>query len=293
MATPALPRDRGELHRIRHSLPASGEVLVFQVVRRQSRALLVLLAITAIALAACSSSGGTTAPGGNNPAGTNAGGNNPAITNAPGGGGGGDLSGADAAFANISSYKFNLTIAGGPYSGMLSMLGSAAGTGNAAISVSGTVTVKPEKASDVMIATMHTISIGGFDYTDLGTGQFIKSASSGTSTADSFSPSSMFSSFGSMSDYSKVGSESKNGVDTDHYQANTSAFAGMGSSLGVAATATWTGDIWIAKSGGYPVSSAIFAKTSDGTVAFQMTFDITNVNDSSLKITAPTNVMAI
>ena len=265
---------------------------MFQSVRRQSRALLVLLAITAIATAACSGSGSTTAPGGNNPPATNAAG--AVVTDAAGGGGGGaGIGDASSAFASITSYKFAMTIAGGPYSGMLSMLGSSVGTGNAAITISGTVTVKPEKASDVMISTMHTISVGGFDYTDLGMGSFVKSASSGTSMADSFSPSSMFSSFGSMSDYSKVGSENKNGVDTDHYQAKSSAFAGMGTSLGVAATATWTGDIWIAKSGGYPVSSAIFAKTSDNAVAFQMTFDITNINDSSLKVTAPTNIMGI
>ena len=264
---------------------------MFLSVRRQSRALLVLLAITAIATAACSSSGSTTAPGGNNPPATNAAG--AVVTDAAGGGGGAGIGDASSAFASITSYKFAMTIAGGPYSGMLSMLGSSVGTGNAAITISGTVTVKPEKASDVMISTMHTISVGGFDYTDLGMGSFVKSPSSGTSTADSFSPSSMFSSFGSMSVYSKVGSENKNGVDTDHYQAKSSAFTGMGTSLGVAATATWTGDIWIAKSGGYPVSSAIFAKTSDNAVAFQMTFDITNINDSSLKVTAPTNIMGI
>jgi hypothetical protein len=264
---------------------------VFRFVHKQAMSLLVLFAVLAIALSACSSSGSTAAPGGNNPATTNAAGNNPAATNAPGGGG--DLSGTEAAFANMSSYKFSMTIAGGPYGGMLSMLGGAAATGNTAITVSGTVVVKPEKASDVMIMGMHTISVGGFDYTDLGTGQFIKTASSGSSTADSFSPSSMFSSAGSMSDYSKVGSENKNGVDTDHYQANSSAFAGLGSSLGVAGTATWTGDIWIATNGGYPVSSAIFAKAGDGSVAFQMTFDITNINDSSLKVTAPTNIMGV
>jgi len=266
---------------------------VFQSVRRQSRALLVLLAIMAIALAACSSSGSTTAPGGNNPPATNTGGNNPPATNAGGNGGGvsgGDLSGAETAFANINSYRFSETIAGGSYGSLLSGFGASA-SGSSSSTVSGTVTVKPEKASDVMILGMHTITVGGFDYTDLGTGQFVKSPSSGTSMADDFSPSSMFSSFGSMSDYSKVGSEKKNDVDTDHYQAKSSAFTGLGSSMGVVANATWTGDIWIATNGGYPVSSAIFAKTSDGTVAFQMTFDITNINDSSLKVTAPTNVM--
>ena len=258
---------------------------MFQFVRRQSRALLVLLAVMAIALSACGSSGSTAAPGGNGSTAA------PGATNAPGGGGGGgggDLSGADAAFANMTSYKFSMTIVGGPLSGIL---GGAGATGSAPITVSGTVMVKPEKASDVMLAGMHMITVGGFDYIDLGTGQFVKSASSGTSTADSFSPSSMFSSAGSMSDYTKVGSEKKNGVDTDHYQAKSSAFTGMGTSLGVPATAAWTGDIWIATNGGYPVSSAVFAKTSDGTVAFQMTFDINNINDSSNKVTAPTNLM--
>src|SRR5664279_3222264 len=125
-----VPWDRGVSHRIRHLLPASGEVLVFQSVRRQSRALLVLMAIMAIALAACSSSGSTTAPGGYNPPATNAGGNNPPATNAGGavvtdaagggGGGGGDLSGAEAAFANMTSYKFSMTLAGGTYGSMLS-----------------------------------------------------------------------------------------------------------------------------------------------------------------------------
>ncbi len=261
-------------------------------VRKQAFGLLVVLSIMAIALSACGSSSGTTAPGGNNPAVSNApggGGNNPVVPVAPGGGGDA-LTGAQAAFASINSYKFSMTIAGGPYSSMFSMLGGAAATGNAAFTINGTVTVKPEKASDVMILTMHTISVGGFDYTDLGMGGFFKSPSSGTSTADSFSPSSMFSAFGSISDYSKVGSEKKNGVDTDHYQAKPSAFTSMGSSMGVPANAAWTGDIWIATGGGYPVGSAIFAKTSDGTVAFEMTFDISNINDPSLKVTAPTNV---
>jgi hypothetical protein len=245
----------------------------------------------AIALAACSSSGSTKAPGGNNPPATNAGG--AVVTDAAGGGGGGgDLSGAEAAFAKMTSYKFSMTLAGGTYGSLLSGFTGAAASGSGGFTVAGTVTVKPETASDVSIGTMRVVTVGGFDYIDFaGTGSFTKVASSGTSIADSFSPSSMFTSFGSMSDYSKVGSENKNGADTDHYQAKSSAFTGMGSSLGVVATATWTGDIWIAKNGGYPVSSAIFAKTSDGTVAFQMTFDISNINDSSLKVTAPTTVL--
>ncbi len=267
---------------------------MFQSVRRQSRTLLVLSAITAIALSGCSGSGGTSAPGGaNGSAASNAPGGGAVASNAPGGGGGGAgaLTGAAAAFATINSYKFSMTLAGGPYSSMLSMFGGAGASGGAAFSIGGTVTVKPEKASDVKILTMHMISVGGFDYTDLGMGGFSKSPSSGTSVGDSLSPSLMFSSFGSMSDYSKVGSGNKNGLDADHYQANSSAFAAMGPSLQVPADATWTGDIWIAKNGGYPVSAAILAKTSGGTVSFQMTYDITNVNDASNKVSVPTNVL--
>jgi hypothetical protein len=255
--------------------------------------LLVLFAVLAIALSACSSSSSTAAPGANNPATTNAAGNNPAVTDAPGAVSGAGLDAAQGAFGNISSYKFSMTLAGGSYGSMLSTLGGAAATGSAGFTITGTVTVKPDKASDVMVAGMHMISVGGFDYIDLGTGQFIKSATSGTSMADSFSPASMFSGIGSTSGYAKVGSESKNGVATDHYQASASAFTGIGASLGVAATAAWSGDVWIATDGGYPVSTAIFAKTSDGTVSFQMTFDVTNVNDSSLKVTAPTNIMGV
>jgi hypothetical protein len=101
----------------------------------------------------------------------------------------------------------------------------------------------------------------------------------------------MFSdSLGTASGYNKVGSESKNGVDTDHYQASQSTLTGLSSVAGVA-NATWTGDVWIAKNGGYPVSMAIMAKASDNSVAYEIMFDITNINDSSLKVTAPTNVM--
>jgi hypothetical protein len=267
---------------------------VFQSVRRQSRTLLVLLAITAIALSGCSGNSSTTAPGGaNGSAASNAPGGGAVASNAPGGGGAGALTGAEAAFATINSYKFSMTLGGGSYGSMLSMLGGAGATGGAAFSLGGTVTVKPAKASDVTMGGMRFITIGGFDYVDLGTGGFVKSASTASSIADGFSPSSMFSTFGSISDYSKVGSENKNGVDADHYQAKSSAFTRMGPSLGVAANATWTGDVWIAKTGGYPVSSAIFAKVSGGTVAFQMTYDMTNINDSSLKVTVPTNILPV
>jgi hypothetical protein len=49
-------------------------------------------------------------------------------------------------------------------------------------------------------------------------------------------------------------------------------------------------DIWIAKAGGYPVSMAMVAKASDNSLAYEILFDITNVNDPTIKISAPTNI---
>jgi hypothetical protein len=263
---------------------------MFALLEKKGRRLLLVLATLALATAACSSSTGTTAPGG----GGNATPNAPAATDQPGGNGGGSgLGSATGAFANMSSYKFKMTLAGGTFGSMLSMLGGAGASGSGALTVSGTVVTKPDVASDIEMSGFHIIEIGGFDYIDLGMGGYTKSAATGSSMADGFSPEKMFSSAISASSadgYTKVGSESKNGVDTDHYQASTAALAQYGSVLGVAG-ATWSSDVWIAKDGGYPVSMAMIATATDKSVAYEILFDLTNVNDPANKVTAPTNVM--
>ncbi len=143
------------------------------------------------------------------------------------------------------------------------------------------------------MAGFHIIEIGGFDYLDMtGTGAFLKTEASGTSMADSFSPATMFSSAidtSTAGGYTKVGSENKNGVQADHYQASAADLAEYGSMLGVTG-ATWTADVWVAQDGGYPVSMSILAKATDNSVAYEIQFDITNVNDPANKVTAPTNV---
>ena len=60
---------------------------------------------------------------------------------------------------------------------------------------------------------------------------------------------------------------------------------GLDSLAGVSG-ATWTADLWLATSGGYPVSMAIIG-TKDSTVVYQVSFDITNINDPTNKVTAP------
>jgi hypothetical protein len=119
---------------------------------------------------------------------------------------------------------------------------------------------------------------------------------------DSLSPIAVYSStFGSSFDFAggfgKKGSEKKNNVDADFYQttdAGNAALAELGSVAGLG-EATWTGEIWVAKKGGYPISMTISASslataTSESSVIYARTFDITKVNDAGNKVTAPTNV---
>jgi hypothetical protein len=259
------------------------------VVRKHGRVLLTLVAIMSIAVSACSSNSKPAASAGSNNNGVAVATDNSANQ---GSGSGTGISGAADNFASISSYKFSMTLAGGTWGSMLSSLGGAGASGGGAMTISGTVVSKPAAASDVTMSGFHIIQIGGFDYLDMGTGSFIKSASSSSSMADAFSPSKMFSQYvgvSGASGYNKVGSETKNGVDTDHYQASASALTGYASLAGVA-NATWTVDVWIAKAGGYPVSLAMVAKAGDNSVAYEILFDITNVNDPANTITAPTNV---
>ncbi|MGD0123135.1 MAG: hypothetical protein ABSC46_11310 [Candidatus Limnocylindrales bacterium] len=217
---------------------------------------------------------------------------NPIATIQPGNNGTG-LSGASSAFSNITSYKFSMTLAGGEFGSMLSAFGSGS-SGDTPFTMSGTITVKPQKAADITMGGFHMVEVGGFDYLDMtGTGTFYKTAATSSSLADSFSPATMFSGFvgsSSSSDYGKVGSGSKNGVAADHYQASTQAMAAYASTQGITG-ATWSSDVWIAQNGGYPVSMAIIAVASDKTIAYEIKFDITNVNDPANKVSAPSTVL--
>jgi hypothetical protein len=247
---------------------------------KHGRGLLVSLAIVAIAVSACGSSSGTKAP--DSPAS-----GAPNTTVAPGGGSG--LAGAATAFSSLKSYKFSMTLAGGSFGSMLSVLGGASASAGAGFTVKGTVLVA-DKAADVDVMGMHMIEVGGFSYLDMG-GSFAKTPSNGDSLADSFSPAKIFSSsIGSTADgYSKVGTESKNGVQADHFKAADSTLSGMGSVLGVG-NATWTSDVWIAVDGGYPVSMAMVATLSDKSIGYEVLFDISNINDPANTVTAPTNL---
>jgi hypothetical protein len=140
------------------------------------------------------------------------------------------------------------------------------------------------------VAGMRVVEIGGYDYIAIGGMGMTKVPMSGSGMAAGFSPSKMFGSTvagAGAGGYGLVGTETKNGVSADHYTASASTLTSYGSLLGVTGNATWSSDVWIAKDGGYPVSVLLEAKAADGSVAYQMSFDITNINDSSLTVTAP------
>jgi hypothetical protein len=249
---------------------------------RPARGLFILLTVLAIALAACSGGSGSAAPTGGARASTGPGGGN------GGNGGSSVLGGAAAKLSDIASYKFSMTLAGGDYGSMLSALGGAAATGNAPFTMTGTIIAKPDKAADITMGAFHIIEVGGNDYLDMsGSGSYISTPTT-SSMADAFAPSSMFSSMISTSytGFNKVGSEPKNGVGADHYQGTKAVLDQLASAAGVTG-ATWTADVWIASDGGYPVSMAIVAIAADKTIAYEILFDITNVNDPANQVTAP------
>jgi hypothetical protein len=264
-----------------------------------------------VALSACGGGSQTPAPSATD---VNPSASLPIATSSPTGNGSPVLAGAADALASLTSYKFRMTQAGTDSVITLAENTGNASSSNGSVTFNGTVILKPDKAAEVTTTGLHVIYVGGFDYQDVGNAGFLKmsadspgaspfsgaSPSSGASSSpasisDPFTPAQVFSdptaaSAIRMSGYSNVGSETKNDVFSDHYQAGASALAELGCVSEVKG-ATWSADLWIAQEGGYPVSIALIATAKDGTIPCQTTFDLSNINDASNKVTAPLNVM--
>ncbi|HEX7491864.1 MAG TPA: hypothetical protein VF337_09210 [Candidatus Limnocylindrales bacterium] len=259
-------------------------------IQSQSRGM-ILLAVAAFALGACGGSSATSAPSATpTPSPTV----EPSATEQPTPGG---ASLADAAknFADVTSFQFTMTIEGGSLGDTLSLL-PAANTDNATFDLKGAYILKPDSAmaADVTVTgSIHVISGGGFDYVDSsGSGYTQKDATNG-SYADSLSPVAFFTAIDFSTGYNLQGTDTKNGVETDHYIANDSGVAALKKMGSVASVpdANWTSEVWIAKTGGWPIKLAVTATVTGGTtVVFQRLFDITQVNDPANKVTIPTNV---
>jgi len=114
-----------------------------------------------------------------------------------------------------------------------------------------------------------------------GSGSFISYPATGTSMADSFAAvHDVLLDDGPLHPgwLHQGRDEQKNGVTADHYQASQAALAELGSAADVTA-ATWSADILDRTNGGYPVSMAIIGTAADKSTAYEILFDITNVND--------------
>jgi hypothetical protein len=243
---------------------------------RLNRGRVALMTIMAISLSACSGTLTAVAPS-----------NSSAIASPDTG-----LGAAASAFANVRNYNYSMTLAGGTFSSMLTMLPASSGVGDAPFTVGGTIIVKPAEAADVRMVGLHIVEIGGQDYLDMkGTGSFDQITITGTKLARRFSPATVFSSVidpSTVGGYDRVGSDTKDGVPTDHYRATSDGLATIGSIAAITG-ATWMADIWIAQDGGYPVSMAMTG-TVAGKVVYEVVFDISNVNNPANTVTAPTNV---
>jgi hypothetical protein len=262
---------------------------MFGVAQRQGYGLLIITAVATLALSACGGGSQTPAPSATDVGPTAS---LPAATSTPTGNVGPTLAAAADALASLTSYKFHMTLAGTDSVNQLVDLAGNASSPSAGglVAFTGTVITKPNRAADVTTAGLHVIYVDSFDYMDIGnTGAFSQIQADSTSRSDPFTPADVFSKV-RLSGYSNIGSETKNGVRSDHYQAGASALAELGSVSGVKGS-TWSADIWIATDGGYPVSIALIATAKDGTIPYEATFDLTSINDAANKVTAPANVM--
>ena len=90
--------------------------------------------------------------------------------------------------------------------------------------------------------------------------------------------------FGSADSMQVVGDETRNGISATHYKGD--APASIGSMFGLP-DGTWTMEAWIAKDGGYLVSSAVTGQATDG--KFTMSVDISDLDSPDNKVEAPAN----
>jgi len=252
-----------------------------QILARQGRSLLALVAVLAIAVAACGSSSGTADPGSSSTAGATASPGATAVRTS-----GGAFAG-DEAFANIDNYKFKMTIQSETIAGSLASL--TGGSVDKPVVIEGTVIVKPEAAAAINVGPVQIVEMDGQRWVNPGIGIFVASPiAPGDSMIDSLTPGTLFGQFlGSVreGDFDIVGTEEKNGVQAVHWKANEATAARIGAGSGIEG-ATWTSDAWVATDAGYPVAFALIGM-KDGEVRYQIVFDLTNVNDPANKVQAP------
>jgi LppX_LprAFG lipoprotein len=237
---------------------------------------------TALLVAACGGGSATTAPGATDPVATTG----PTAAAASQASGGTGIGGAVTALGDLTSYKFAIGMAA-EGSANFSLL-----SGGGSMTISGTVITQPAVAMDMAMTTTDKTGasstfaykvVDGKAYVSMAPDQWMEtSATDAQSTIDSFKPENFMSSFGGVDDLQVVGDETRNGVATKHYKG--AAPTAMGSLFGLP-TGTWTMEAWVAKDGGFLVSSALIGEATEG--KFTMTMDVSDLDSPSNTVEAP------
>jgi hypothetical protein len=176
----------------------------------------------------------------------------------------------------LSSYQFKFTLKGGSYASSVGPAG-----------VVGTVVNSPSFAVQFTYADVEIIEIHGKNWTRNGSAWDLSPYPDSLTTYDSYGPAILLSHYFPASVaayYAPAGDETVNGVPATHYTAAPAILNSMASYWGVKPGATLAGDIWIAKSGGYPVRWKV---TGTGTDDFEFLVDITKANDAANVIAVP------
>ena len=201
-----------------------------------------------------------------------------------------DISGAAAALANLTSYRFAISI-----SGDIGVQGMPAG---AALKMDGTVVLKPDKAVQFSITGLSGdtaityILIGSKAWVDLGSGTYIQvpaDTANAEQLFETFQPQNLFgadysSLFGSVA---TVGDEEKNGILATHYHLDKDSPGGAALVAQFGADGVF--DAWIAKDGGYLVGVHVKGtqQKAGKAVPFEVSFEISHIDDPANVVVEP------
>jgi hypothetical protein len=200
---------------------------------------------------------------------------------------GGQLTpGLSANLDTLSSYQFTESNVGAADAGSSpSDGGSYLVSGTVVNQPVASILVKETRAQFVVIGNLGWVSVDGAtwmssDVTDMS----LSSLLPGSEYAAWFDAKASY--------FNAVGDESKNGVPCVHYKGSSTLASIYGGASG--ASSNFQADVWIAKGTNYPVSGVFgfsdATASAGGSWGFK--FDITNVDDDSNKLAAPTNVVA-
>jgi hypothetical protein len=197
------------------------------------------------------------------------------------------IGGAVAALSDVDSYRFAVELTGAD-----ALTGGSMPSGD--ISMRGTVVVRPERALDFTLSTAgleaHYVLVGGDAWLGLGTGALAKvpgGAENAEATFDSLKPERLLGGYTSdLTGLTLVGSETRNGVAVDHYEADAATAAAIASRVGGEG---FTVDAWLAQDGDYLVAFDMqgTVTTSGSAQPFGMKVDISGIDDPANRIERP------